>query len=312
MAQWVENNLLQWVESASAEWADITTSGILVDIDGIGAYVNYASGYKTVWANSTTLFIGSANDGIKRLDKEDISCDVDDPTDLRGSIINYLNYPDITSDNIRYLHGNDNLLLCITDAGIDIHKMGAQAYRSTSSESNAYKGFMTSTGRFYYTVTSGVNYSAIHICNKCICDWSIPDTTYVNDGTLLASGVVIRDIFVTEGTSYNGVSNTIFAATSSGVYVIDEGNNDYDLYINTGTLISGAYNILEGLFNDYVAIWSTSDASLSDGRLYVSSTASFNVVDLATSTLANYYTRTFAGGAGQLLTSDDIVDTSVV
>jgi hypothetical protein len=229
MTQWVENNLLQWTEDAEDQWLDVTFSGVLVDIDGIGAFANYELGYVTVWANADRVFIGATNDGVKYLDKSDITYDVDDPVDISSFITDYLNYPDISSNNMRYLHGNNELLLCITDAGIDVHKMGTQAYRSTSSESNAHKGFMTSTGRFYYTV-SGIDSWAIHILNTCLVDWSTPDETYSTGGSILPSGIVIRDIFVTENTSVDGESNTIFAATSSGVYIIDEGNNTYAIY----------------------------------------------------------------------------------
>jgi len=204
-----------------------TVSG--VDIDGLVAYANHIDGYSTVWANSTTVFLGTFDSGIKNLSKSNITTNTTDPIDISAYIMNYLNYPDITSDNIRYLHGNNDKLLCITDSGIDVHKMHPQSYRSTSSESNAYKGFMTSSGKFYYTV-SGTNRWSIKVVYTCLVDWAEPDYEYATGSGVLASGISINDIFVTEGTSYDGVSNTLFLATSSGVAIIDEGTMEYKIY----------------------------------------------------------------------------------
>jgi len=200
-----------------------------VNIEGMGAYANDDLGYVTVWSNESKVFVGSTSSGVKYLNKSDITYDIDNPINLTCFMRDYLNYPDISSNNIRYLHGNDELLLCITDSGVDVYKLGMQAYRSTSSESNAYKGFMTSTGKFYYTV-SGSNEWSVHRVNTCLFDWSIPDAEYKTGGSILASGIKLNDIFVTENTSSDGISNTLFIATSSGVYMIDEGSNKYNIY----------------------------------------------------------------------------------
>jgi hypothetical protein len=200
-----------------------------IDINGLGAFSNNLAGYSTVWANSDAVFLGSCFEGIKIINKNAIITNTDAPIDLNSYVMNYLNYPDITSDNIRYLHGNNDKLLCITDSGVDVYKMHPQAYRSTSSESNAYKGFMTNSGKFYYTV-SGTNRWFVKIMYTCLADWAEPDYEYATGSGVLASGISINDIYVTEGTSSDGISNTLFLATSSGAYVLDEGTNEYAIY----------------------------------------------------------------------------------
>ena len=88
---------------------------------------------------------------------------------------------------------------------------------------------MTSSGKFYYTVLSGSVWS-INRVKSCLWDWYSPDYSYLSGGEILASGIEINDIFVTELTASDYSNNTLFLATSSGVYVIDEGNLNYAIY----------------------------------------------------------------------------------
>jgi hypothetical protein len=268
-------------------------SGTLVDLNGIGAYANYDAGYSTIWANDADIFLGTFSSGIKNLSKSNITTNTTDPIDISAYIMNYLNYPDITSDNIRYLHGNNDKLLCITDSGIDVYKMHPQAYRSTSSESNAYKGFMTSKS-FYYT-TSGVQWS-INRVNTCLVDWAEPDYSYIAGSGILASGIKINDIYVTEGTSADNVSNTLFIATSSGVAIIDEFSLEYIIYY----------------YDNIASIWADPISGLNNGKVYISTSDSFNIVNLETNIVEDYYTEIHAGKAGETLQGNDIVDINVV
>ena len=85
---------------------------------------------------------------------------------------------------------------------------------------------------------------------------------------------------------------------------------DYDFNFGTGAT---SYNfILKGLSDNFSAIWADTDASLSNGKMYISSAAAFMVVNLSTDLVEDYYTETHAGEAGESLTSNDIVDNSVV
>jgi len=80
---------------------------------------------------------------------------------------------------------------------------------------------------------------------------------------------------------------------------------------NFGEVYS-VYNIIKSLSDDFVAIWADSDASLENGKMYVSSAASFNIINLSTHSVEDYYTESHAGEAGEVLEGDDIVDVNAL
>ncbi len=193
------------------------------------AYATYSGGLTSIWGNEDKLFVGTAS-GIKYIDKTCISGSVISPYDLSYCFkdFSWLVPYTVTSGYIRYLHGNGDKILCISNTSVDIYKMGLEPFSSTSSESNAYKGFMTSTNKFYYTV-SGIKWS-IDVINNCFDNWTYPDYRYITGSGILAADLKINDIFVTENTSRDNISNTLFVATTSGAYVIDEGTEEYVVY----------------------------------------------------------------------------------
>jgi len=254
--QWVDTNL-QWTDDNLDQWLDgITESGTLrlrqvwtdnqlyiyaatslglriidAPTENVLNDMTYIPGFNTVWCNDYNVFLGT-NYGIKYLSSACIDINID--TDLLPCLNDLDFYYGTSSNVIRYLHGNENLLLCITDAEVDVLSLTGTIYRSSSTtvSGNAYKGFMTSTGKFYYTL-SGSNWSVERV-DVPVMDWTTPHRSYAADGSIMTSGIAIRDIFATERTSANGTDNTLFIATSSGVYVIDEGTNDYAVYYTTG------------------------------------------------------------------------------
>ena len=191
------------------------------------AYITSQCVVNTVWGNSDKVFIGTTTSGINYFYKTCISGSVDDPYDI-SECLNPLSdltyYSTLTSDTIRYLHGYDDTLLVITDSGVDVIKLDPQSFRSYTTMSGR-KGFMTSVNKFYYTTTDSINRM-----NNDTYDWSIPDITYATGSGIFEAGITINDIFVTEGTSQDGIEDTLFVATSSGVYVIDEGIGEYIIY----------------------------------------------------------------------------------
>ena len=76
----------------------------------------------------------------------------------------------------------------------------------------------------YYLTSSGSNYF-INKVNNSLLDWLEPDTIFT-----LTEGLKINDLYVTTGTAEDGINNTLFVATSSGVYVMDEFSKDFDIY----------------------------------------------------------------------------------
>lgn len=73
--------------------------------------------------------------------------------------------------------------------------------------------------------------------------------------------------------------------------------------------------VLFGATNNFVAIWADPTASLTNGKMYASSSgpsASFNVVNLDTEALVDYYTTTHNGAFNESLDQEDVVDINVI
>jgi hypothetical protein len=289
----------------------VTVSGLDVyDIpsEELYAYVTYSGGFSTVWANDDRVFVGTSSSGVKYLNKTCISGSVISPYNIENCLKDFselANYP-LTSSNIRYLHGNGNIVLATTDAGVDVIKLGSQSYRAYTAVGGAQKGFMTANVEFYYTVL-GPKWSLNKMNSHT--DWTVPDISYVTGSGIFEAGITINDIFVTESTGDDGSSNTIFAATSNGIYVIDESDNDYDIYSTEGG--SGDYTILKGTSDNFAAIWADTDASLNNGKMYAGSDGYFNVVSLDDQTIYDWYSESRAGRGNEVLDAPDIVDADV-
>jgi len=189
-----------------------------IDTENQYAYVTYSGGFNTVWANDDKVFVGTTDDGVKYINKTCIS-----GADLYTCLVDF-NYP-LTADNVEYIHGYDDKVLCITESGVDVIKMHPQSYRSYTSLSGTKKGFMTSTGRFYY-----MTLDVLYVMYICLYDWTEANKEYTVGSGIFESGIELNDLFVTEQTSSDGVSNTIFMATTSGAYVIDESNDEHVIY----------------------------------------------------------------------------------
>jgi len=191
------------------------------------AYIDNNSGFTSVWANDDKVYLGTSASGVKYINKTCISGSATHPEDLNTCLVDYTSVFGQSSQTIRYIHGSeDDYLMFCTNSGIDVYHMKTTKYRSTTTTSGSYKCFMTSTSKFYYTNISG-SARSLNRVNTALTDWSAPDYNY---NEILATGLGINDIFVTEGTADNGIDNTVFIATTSGVYVIDDGNLNYSIY----------------------------------------------------------------------------------
>ena len=208
-----------------------TSEGLKIyDITSEGqyAYVTYSGGFNTVWANDDKVFVGTTTNGVKYINKTCISGSVGSPYEIVTWLEDFSGltyYHELTSDNVRYIHGSSDVLCMITDAGVDVVKLDPQSYRSYMVISGAKKCFMTSTGRFYY-----MTLDVLYAMYACVYDWTEANKEYTVGSGIFEAGIELNDMFITEQTSSDGISNTIFTATTSGAYVIDEGNDEYVIY----------------------------------------------------------------------------------
>lgn len=213
-----------------------TVSGLNVydiDTERTYAYALWDTGFNTVWANDDRVFVGTIDDGIKYINKSCINGDVYNPYNITSCLNDFSGltyYSTLTSDNIRYIHGYNDVLLCITISGIDVVKLDPQSIRSYTVIDNGYKGFMTSTGKFYYVISASGITNSLHIKNNYLTDWTYPDSSYIVGSGIFESGITLNDIFVVENTATDGSSNMLYIATSSGIYTIDESNDEYNTY----------------------------------------------------------------------------------
>jgi len=257
---WVDNNSLQWIDVPAYEWElpagevfqlnqiwtdndfvyAVTTSGLfVVDVDTSNtvAYVDYSGGFSTVWASDDNVYVGTEDDGVKYIEKTCISTNQSNPVDIVACLNDYDFTHNVSSDVVRYIHGSGETLAVVTYSGIDILNNGEiLGYKSSTQMDDVEKCFFTSKGEVYYTKNTGG--PALYKKSDTSSDWSEPDKNFVienpfsESGLFLEDGVTINDIYVTVNTS-SGTSNTLFVATSSGIYVYDEGLSVGDVYYSS-------------------------------------------------------------------------------
>lgn len=250
-----------------------TTVGLrLVDIDSEleYAFIDYSDGFTSVWANDNYVYIGTTSSGVKRVAKTCISGSTASAYDLTHCLRDYKSSPQITSDNTRYVHGNGNKIIICTDDGVDVFddtgSTEIYSYKVFDAETEARKGFMCSDGSFYYlsVTVSGATYSGIdqwepyqwiddpdlqwsvlvltssgteywylNRVDDYRYDWTTPDKVYYPADEIFSAGLEFKDIFATTGTSVSGINNTLFVATTSGVYIIDEETQETKIFYTT-------------------------------------------------------------------------------
>lgn len=201
--------------------------------DKLYAFIYYTGGFTTVGGNENKVYLGTTNSGIKYLNKTCISGSITSAYDLTTCLID-LNTPNITNNNISYLHAYGNNLTVCTNSGVDYFRFDTNPeIHSKTFISGAEKCF-TASDSIYYTVsgtnttTSGMEYS-LHRLDVCLCDWSLPSKTYTTGSGIFNDGIKITDMYITENTAEYG-GNTIFCSTSSGVYILDEDVEKHAIY----------------------------------------------------------------------------------
>lgn len=234
--QWVDNDEAQWGFSVYAYeglyqiWTDnlyvyaATSSGldvISVETEQRVSFATNPYGYTTVWSDNDYVFVGTNDSGIKVFRQNDVG-----PAEIAPSLLDYTSVPDLTSNEIKYIHGNTDKLVCCTAEGVDTIHRGS-SYRTHTTISGAKKCFITPNYNYvYYTVSGTDNTWSINRLNDTSSNWQVPDIVYTTGSGFLTEATCLNDFFVTEHTSISGTNNTLFIATDVGVYVYDEGSMD--------------------------------------------------------------------------------------
>ncbi len=247
--EWYDIDSWQWVDNDSAQWGFLdvfvygvglnqiwtdnkyvyaaTTSGldiINIETEQRQSFITNSSGYSSVWSDNEKIFIGSTA-GIKFFNQATIG-----PPEMIYFIADYVRIPDITSNNIKYIHGNSNKLICCTVEGIDIIRRDT-GYITHTIISGATKCFVTPEYDYYYYTISGTTNWSLNRLDGNTGDWDLPDMIYTTGSGFLAGSTRINDFYVTEHTSVGGVYNTLFIATDLGVYVYDEGSTEHRCFM---------------------------------------------------------------------------------
>lgn len=71
------------------------------------------------------------------------------------------------------------------------------------------------------------------------------------------------------------------------------------------------YTLL-GITNNIISVWTSIDASLDNGVMYIGSKDSLNIISLESKACIDYYTTTHSGIAGEALDGSNITDINVV
>ena len=246
--EWYDIDSWQWVDSEDDQWSftllpdyrglyqiwtgnkyvyAATTSGldiIEIETELRCSFASNSSGYSSVWSDNNEIFVGSMDNGIKYFNQSSIG-----PVEMISFLLTYAIEPFITSNKIRYIHGNLNKLICCTSKGVDIIRRDSN-YITHTTISGANKCFVTPDYNYYYYTISGVSEWNLCRLNINTSDWVTPDITYTTGSGFLQIASRINDFYVTEHTSLNGENNTLFIATDIGAYVYDEGSTDYSLF----------------------------------------------------------------------------------
>jgi hypothetical protein len=173
-----------------------TSSGVQIyDLDG--AYIDLVSWLdaSSVWADDSYVYIGTTDSGVLRTSTASISGAIYDDLQV------YKEYPNITNNEVIYLHGGGEYLCVTTVSGVDQYNTvsGTRIYTIISG---ADKCFQTVDGAFYYNESDELH------------------------SDMLLGMSTINDIYVTEGTSMYNNDNVLFIAANNGAHIIEERKGD--------------------------------------------------------------------------------------
>jgi hypothetical protein len=122
-----------------------TSSGLEIydyDSEVLINQISHAAGVNSVWADTNYVYYGTADVGLYRA------------TVSGGSPAVYKQYPDLLSNNVLYLHGNDDYLSIATASGVDSYKISTDDRISTVTSGTPEKCYQTA-GQEHYFYTNG-------------------------------------------------------------------------------------------------------------------------------------------------------------
>ena len=171
----------------------------------------FTGGINSVWANDQHVYVATTNSGIYRALL----------TTVTGTIVfeSYKSWPNITQNQVNYLHGNGDYLLATTLSGVDRYKISTDDHDYVFVD-DATKCYQATTGDYYYIVSPNSSSDSLHTVYETGGGY-----IYGTDQQIIITATGINDIYVTEGTSIYG-GNLIFLATTFGAYLIEEKRAD--------------------------------------------------------------------------------------
>jgi hypothetical protein len=195
------------------------------------AYADHKYGFTSVCGDSDRVYLGTLTSGIKYIDKTCISGSYSYPYDLTDCLNDFDGPYNPSSDRIRSLFLRDNNLSVVTLEGIDIIGMEpGREYHSSTTSSGIIRSFLTSKRELYYIIHDSTTMSGVAKIGLISHDWDYPDTFYSAGDSFLSGEMVVKDIFVTTNTAEDSQNNTLFVATSSGIFILDEGSGESKVY----------------------------------------------------------------------------------
>jgi hypothetical protein len=177
----------------------------------------------TITGDSINVYIGTTS-GIYTLNKQDLY-DNCNSTEL----IQY-NIP-LLFGKITYIHSESdyNLLVCTEKSVEYFYHPTISGIHSYTYINNTKKCFFTKKA-LYYIVTD--TKSSLHVKENYLTNWTKPTKQYITGSGIFEESLVLTDIYITEQTTTSG-NNTIFCTTTSGLYIINEDTDAYDIYYLT-------------------------------------------------------------------------------
>ena len=250
-SSWVDSSELVWVITTPSGASTTTTlnqiysddayvyaatlSGVSIinlQSEVVICYAIYPSGFNSVVGNSEYVYLGTNSSGVFYFPKSAVSGTELFPGDISQLVHPFTaTYSPSCSEIVSLAIYNYDLAV-VTTEGLDIIGMApGKEFKSSTTSSGITKSFLTSKKEIYYIENSGI--WSLNKVTPYLCDWEVPTIKYSVGDSFLIVGVDLNDLFITENTSLNNIDNTVFMATTSGIYIYDEGITDVvDIYIH--------------------------------------------------------------------------------